>query len=1803
MKKLTIKIIAMLQVIIMVILTLPVITAFSRTADELIKTRVQADSGNNMISIVPSDITDPTAELQVLDATFEIERDYNQKASVPVENTSESNLQYYLAVENKYSDIYLNFVKSGSKDAPLTITAGETQNIDMSIFAQNTSRESYDIRITAYIIENGVERLANTGTVTLNVAQSAFDVSITAGSKDQYSLAQTFTIRNNSSISIADLSLTLLDGLVDYARISPGVNNYELKGRQSISVKIVPDLTKFKNSDITTLSGQLKAFSGANSITANVAFDTGGEEIVSTTMRQLALLQDGNPFWDIDIDYSQSPVANGDVAEFFGLFEFSSTNHFTYSNGKKSLDLTTMLTASDESQTLTRGSEKAIPVSQYKQLIQDNVSQEKLSRIIFPDDPVFLDTSIFDGVPDEFDYITGNPPNQAVQEYMASVGFFSNTSFTDEEFIDFFFAVAGLVDNAEGLDLHSMYNVWYNPTKSTSEKLPVIYSMLGKLMLRLNYVTNDAGVALLDVLEGGTAVYDPLAQLKHSHVDVSDMDDTVAGDLPCCDMKSDDMKSDDMGTMGLGTWIKEEYINWFIVGNSKKWISSGGAPDYEFKGYLPARSNGAIIGGTYENAADSTSGSRYCNNQLQINCAYNDVSFESTANFPRNFSDCAISMGLGYLYNKNKSKATNPYSAYGWSEYCLFEALGVGQRFCTGTSSYIDKDTNAVTAKNGHMNCSWFPGIAHSEKMHLHAPIGLEYNMLSVGENTLKYQIDSNYNYWYVKSDDSWIKLTTSGSEINKEGLMVSNGSASGYLTIDLEKLKDSGSRTGKVEVYTGCLNFKPGSGYSNFDIDTSSYDQHLTITVIQGKQTCKNDCGDNCQCYFETRGTTKGHQLRSTASPSTNSAAVYGPLSEGAKRRNNKDDSQSIVQDDLGEQCTNAGQTNADFDNPIEPKKCDCPKDSSRMAESMAGTMAQTPGSQLFITSRMFDGSPYAGNAGWANEEMGGWQFQHNLPVTYDYYLNGQKVGTSKTVGLTEVDMVELPTDNLKEGKNSILKRYNTNAGHYKVSADTQITLIVPPNSPVSYIGNPATLENVRSLPDFAVYSENIIIENKTGIIGEVSNVDANIYNRGSYGGWVTIVASDNNTEIFKEENVYIDAFSVHPIKFNWLPTGVNSVIKITLTNTSVGLVERKEDNNSATALGSARAREIPEIGEIIVGRVYVDESALITTDISKYADITEVSYTLDGQESMIENKTIHEDIVRASAKIKLNTEGEHNITFKVTYRTSKTETATKVKSAAFTVAPSRVQGFRVQPAEAKNLQFSLMKINDSGEFEKVQSEIIKRSTEGEYAIVLSDEVLLNLSDYYLFATSDEGSAIASMNSIMRGTTLILEGGDLPATGRMLMAQAEPDRIFTGDLSLYNTTETEFYGGNHVRFKTSNLKDSEGKIYTSVSTNFFHGDLILTGSPDTSKVFRIPVLLYNIDDFSVTLPNEEAISGQFTYSIILDQDSKAEYDGNVIAPVLSTKSERSITLVAVAGYEYSINNGNSFQSSNIFTGLSPNTSYTFVQRVKETATTFASVISAPVTITTPAQTSTGSQSYGSGGGSRTVVEQKTGETPETPTDDPGDDPVVVPEVPTVINNQILELDKSGKTGYITGYPDGTFRGGSSLTRYEAAAIFYTLVIDSAKASFSKNISKFSDVDAEQWYSEAVGYLVEKNILSGYPDGTFRGNNPITRAEFATISSKFEALNKTGVLPFSDVPSGYWAYESILSAYNNKWVSGYPDGTFVPGNSITRAEVVTIVNRMLGVSQTGAKSENTFTDLSEDEWYFNEVLIASNGFA
>lgn len=219
-----------------------------------------------------------------------------------------------------------------------------------------------------------------------------------------------------------------------------------------------------------------------------------------------------------------------------------------------------------------------------------------------------------------------------------------------------------------------------------------------------------------------------------------------------------------------------------------------------------------------------------------------------------------------------------------------------------------------------------------------------------------------------------------------------------------------------------------------------------------------------------------------------------------------------------------------------------------------------------------------------------------------------------------------------------------------------------------------------------------------------------------------------------------------------------------------------------------------------------------------------------------------------------------------------------------------------------------------------------------------------------------------------------------------------------------------------------------------------------------------------------------------------------------------------------------------------------------------------------------------------------------------TPDPGPGTDPDPdTPVGPVHPVDPTPELERGDHYAYIVGYEDDTIRPQNNITRAEVATIFFRLLTDESREAYFTTDCDFTDVNGSAWYANTVATLSNAGILAGYPDGSFRPNDPITRAEFAAIATRFDDLAAADST-FTDI-DGHWAEDAINAAYGAGWVGGYPDGTFRPNNNITRAEVMSLVNRVLDreVDEDGMLDDMlTWIDNEPGTWYYEAVQEATN---
>mgnify|MGYP000025341656 CR=1 FL=1 len=208
-------------------------------------------------------------------------------------------------------------------------------------------------------------------------------------------------------------------------------------------------------------------------------------------------------------------------------------------------------------------------------------------------------------------------------------------------------------------------------------------------------------------------------------------------------------------------------------------------------------------------------------------------------------------------------------------------------------------------------------------------------------------------------------------------------------------------------------------------------------------------------------------------------------------------------------------------------------------------------------------------------------------------------------------------------------------------------------------------------------------------------------------------------------------------------------------------------------------------------------------------------------------------------------------------------------------------------------------------------------------------------------------------------------------------------------------------------------------------------------------------------------------------------------------------------------------------------------------------------------------------------------------------------------------SNGVIILPAKEHEAYIFGYEDGTFKPDNDMTRAEAAAIFARLIAE-IKGETISGKTTFSDISNGYWCATELGYVERYGIIAGYEDGTFRPDAPVTRAEFTAMTVRYYKLFNDVKYPanttkYTDLDGSYWAVKDISFATSEKWLNGYADGTFKGDSNITRAEVVTIVNR--ATDRTPDKeyiNENLsvldkFTDLKTNAyWAFYDIMEAAN---
>lgn len=195
------------------------------------------------------------------------------------------------------------------------------------------------------------------------------------------------------------------------------------------------------------------------------------------------------------------------------------------------------------------------------------------------------------------------------------------------------------------------------------------------------------------------------------------------------------------------------------------------------------------------------------------------------------------------------------------------------------------------------------------------------------------------------------------------------------------------------------------------------------------------------------------------------------------------------------------------------------------------------------------------------------------------------------------------------------------------------------------------------------------------------------------------------------------------------------------------------------------------------------------------------------------------------------------------------------------------------------------------------------------------------------------------------------------------------------------------------------------------------------------------------------------------------------------------------------------------------------------------------------------------------------------------------------------------KLNTADHFAYVQGYPDGTVKPAGNITRAETAAILFRLMDDASRKTYYSTKSGFRDVASGSWYNTYVATLNNAGVITDSSNGYFRPNEAITRAELAAMLAKFSETTSAANY-FNDVSAKYWAANAIAICAKLGWITGYPDGTFRPDRNVTRAELMAMINRATGRAPKSADAflpgMKTWIDNTSDKWYYLDVQEATN---
>ena len=385
------------------------------------------------------------------------------------------------------------------------------------------------------------------------------------------------------------------------------------------------------------------------------------------------------------------------------------------------------------------------------------------------------------------------------------------------------------------------------------------------------------------------------------------------------------------------------------------------------------------------------------------------------------------------------------------------------------------------------------------------------------------------------------------------------------------------------------------------------------------------------------------------------------------------------------------------------------------------------------------------------------------------------------------------------------------------------------------------------------------------------------------------------------------------------------------------------------------------------------------------------------------------------------------------------------------------------------------------------------------------------------------------------------------------------------------------------------NKKDSKNNVYVYIAdkTTFKVGTTKVDGTTTTlSSKDTVIDLYYYLDNWKdageAGKDSENGGDGIPDCDQVLIKYASSNSERGTVSPdmeVLTLRKDNENVQIKINGSKATDNGGR-----NYFSNWTDEVNNKTINDATLTADTIKTAIKTAKGGET--YTFTANFGYSGGGGSGGSSRPSTPPTVDIPDD-----------VPTGLNGK-------DHYAYIIGYGNNDVRPQNNITRAEVATIFFRLLTDETREANMTKSNGYNDVKDGDWFCCAVSTLSKMGIIKGYEDGSFKPNDPISRAEFAAIAARFDPDGDKTPATFADVTS-HWAKDEISIAANHGWIKGYEDGSFKPDQKITRAETMTLVNRVLNrlpeTKDDLHKDMKTWVDnMDETAWYYLAVQEATN---